>query len=264
MRAVNLIPADQRGGVSAAGRSGGGAYAVLGILGGLALLALVYGIAAHEVSSNKSKAAELTAKAARAEAAATQLAPYTSFIAAREARLQAVSLLVGTRFDWAHSLHEVGRVLPKDASISSIDASVGSAAASASAPAKSSGTAPSAAATAPSAAATASSVASATPAGTVPTFTINGCATSQGEVALVLQRLRLMDGVSEVKLASSTKSSSAGSGAATTSGGCAAKDPAFIANVTFQPLPSPPASSAPSTTLTANTERASGVKGGAR
>jgi hypothetical protein len=250
MRAVNLIPQDQRGTVSAAGRSGGGAYAVLGVLGGLALLALLYGIAAHEISSNKSKAAELTAKAARAEAATSQLAPYTSFVGVREARVQAVSLLMGTRFDWAHSLHEIGRVLPRDASVSSIDGTVGSSTASASASAKPAGTS--------------SGVASATPAGTVPTFTINGCATSQGEVALVLQRLRLMDGVSEVKLASSAKTNSGGS-TSTTAGGCAANDPAFIINVTFDGLPTPTATP-PSTTLAANEGSASGasVTGAAR
>jgi hypothetical protein len=253
MRAVNLIPQDQRGTVSAAGRSGGGAYAVLGVLGGLALLALLYGIAAHEISTNKSKAAELTAKAARAEAATTQLAPYTSFVGVREARLQAVSLLMGTRFDWAHSLHEIGRVLPRDASISAITGTVGASTASASASAK----------PAPTGATGASSaVASATPPGTVPTLTINGCATSQGEVALVLQRLRLMDGVSEVKLASSVKTNSGGS-TASTAGGCAPNDPAFIANVSFDGLPTP-AATAPSTTLAANEGSGASATGGLR
>jgi len=253
MRAVNLIPQDQRGTVSAAGRSGGGAYAVLGVLGGLALLALLYGIAAHEISTNKSKAAELTAKAARAEAATTQLAPYTSFVGVREARLQAVSLLMGTRFDWAHSLHEIGRVLPRDASISAITGTVGASTASASASAK----------PAPTGATGASSaVASATPPGTVPTLTINGCATSQGEVALVLQRLRLMDGVSEVKLASSAKTNSGGS-TSSTAGGCAPNDPAFIVNVSFDGLPTP-AATAPSTTLAANEGNGTSATGGVR
>jgi hypothetical protein len=253
MRAVNLIPQDQRGTVSAAGRSGGGAYAVLGVVGGLALLALLYGIAKHEISDNKSKAAELSARAAKAEAAATQLAPYTSFIAVRESRIQAVSLLMGTRFDWSHSLHELGRVLPKDASISSIDGTVGSSSASAS---KSTSTSPSAGS---------SSVASATPAGTIPTLTLDGCATSQGEVALVLQRLRLMDGVGEVKLASSTKSNS-GAASNGAPGSCAPNDPAFVANVAFDPLPTPAAPSTPSTTLTANTEGSGSTSatGGAR
>ena len=240
MRAVNLIPQDQRGTVSAAGRSGGGAYAVLGVIGGLALLALLYGIAAHEISSDKSKAASLTAKAARAEAAATELAPYTSFIGVREARMQAVSMLMDTRFDWAHSLHELGRVLPKDASISAISGIVG---------------APSASASGKPVGAS-STVASATPPGTVPTFTINGCATSQGEVALVLQHLRLMDGVSEVKLASSTKTSGASTSSAP--GSCPPNDPAFIVNVAFDGLPTPTAAP-PSATLAANTEGANGT-----
>ena len=44
MRAVNLIPPDQRGGGSVgAGRSGGAAYAVLALLLGFAVLAVVYG-----------------------------------------------------------------------------------------------------------------------------------------------------------------------------------------------------------------------------
>ena len=52
MRAVNLIPAEQRsGGVVGAGRSGGVAYAVLGALCGLALMALMYGIAHHQVNT---------------------------------------------------------------------------------------------------------------------------------------------------------------------------------------------------------------------
>jgi hypothetical protein len=253
MRAVNLIPQDQRGTVSAAGRSGGGAYAVLGVLGGLALLALLYGIAAHEISSNKAKAAELTAKAARAEAATSQLAPYTSFIGVREARVQAVSLLMGTRFDWAHSLHEIGRVLPKDASVSAITGTVGASTASASASAKPAAT---------GATGASSAVASATPPGTVPTLTINGCATSQGEVALVLQRLRLMDGVSEVKLASSAKTNSGGS-TSSTAGGCAPNNPAFIVNVSFDGLPTP-AATAPSTTLAANEGNGTSATGGVR
>ena len=171
----------------------------------------------------------------------------------REARVQAVSLLMGTRFDWAHSLHEIGRVLPKDASVSSVTGTVGASTASASASAK-----PAATGTTGSA----SAVASATPPGTVPTLTINGCATSQGEVALVLQRLRLMDGVSEVKLASSAKTNSGGS-TSSSAGGCAPNDPAFIVNVSFDGLPTP-AATAPSTTLAANEGSGTSATGGVR
>ena len=52
MRAVNLIPADQRGGAPVgAGRSEGGAYAVLAVIAGLAVMAVLYGKAHHAVEA---------------------------------------------------------------------------------------------------------------------------------------------------------------------------------------------------------------------
>ncbi len=139
MRAVNLIPVEQRGGSGpAAGRSEGGAYAVLVLMGGLALLALLYGTARHEISSRRAKAASLAAQTQRAQAMAAQLAPYTSFLALREQRVQAVSELAQSRFDWAHAFHELGRVLPHDASITSLSGTVGSTGGSSSSSASSS------------------------------------------------------------------------------------------------------------------------------
>ena len=230
MRAVNLIPVDQRGGSGpAAGRSEGGAYAVLILLAGLAGLVLLYGTARHEISSRRAKAATLVAETQQAQAEAAQLAPYTSFLAMREQRVQAVDELAQSRFDWAYAFHELGRVLPKDASISSLSGTIGSAGGS------SSSSSSSASAT----------VTSATPPGSVPVFTLSGCATSQAEVAQTLNRLRLMNGVSSVSLQSSTKASgSSGGGGA---GGCAGTDPTFNVTIDFDPLPAvstPTASSA--------------------
>jgi Tfp pilus assembly protein PilN len=235
VRAVNLVPLDQRGGSGpAAGRSEGGAYAVLILLAGLAGLALLYGTARHEISSRSAKAAALVAETQQAQAAAAQLAPYTSFLAMREQRVQAVSELAQSRFDWAYALHELGRVLPKDASISSLSGTVGS-------------TAPSSGAATSSAA-----VASATPPGSVPTFTLSGCTTSQAEVAQTLNRLRLMNGVSSVTLQSSTKASgSAGAGAGATSG-CPSVDPSFNVTISFDPLPA--ASTTPPTSTASDTQ----------
>jgi hypothetical protein len=230
MRAVNLMPSEHRGGASAGGgRSGGSAYAVLAVVGGLAILALLYGMAHHQISSRTSEAAALTARAQAAEAQAAQLAPYTSFMALRETRMQAVSELVDARFDWAHAFQELGRVLPSDASIGTLDGTVGSASPTAAAPA---------AAAAPStgAAATAPTVTSATPPGSVPSFTVTGCATSQSEVALTLERLRLMDGVSEVTLQSSSKAGAGGSSSG--SAGCEGQDPGYTIQIAFAPLPS--------------------------
>jgi Tfp pilus assembly protein PilN len=247
MRAVNLIPAEQRGGAPVgAGRSEGGAYAVLALMGGLAILAALYGHARHEVSSRRGQAASLAAQAQQAQAATTQLAPYTSFIALRQARVQAVSQLAGSRFDWAHVFHEFGRVLPSDVSITSLSGTVGATSAT-SAPAASSST------SSATSSAKGSAVTSATPPGTVPTFTLTGCATSQRAVAQTLGRLRLIDGVSAVTLQSSTAASTSGTssasaGAGGAAGGCPAADPVFNIQMTFEPLPAA-AASAPSTAV---------------
>jgi hypothetical protein len=235
MRAVNLIPAEQRSGSTiGAGRSQGAAYAVLGVLGVLALFAWLYGSASRQVSSHRSEVASFTARAQQAQAAAERLAPYTSFIALREQRTQTVSQLVDSRFDWAHAFHEVGRVLPRDASIASLEGKIGSTE-------KNSASSASASAS--------SAVASATPPGSVPTFVLNGCATGQAEVALTLDRLRLIQGVAEVTLQSSTKS---GSGA-TSGAGCAGTEAAFNVVISFQPLPAAIAPSSSAVTGAAST-----------
>jgi hypothetical protein len=240
MRAVNLIPSESRSGRSAtAGRSGGVAYAVLAALGGLAVLALLYGMAHHQVSSRRAEAASLTARAQTAQAQASQLAPYTSFASMRQQRAQAVSELVDARFDWAHAFHELGRVLPQDATITSLEGTVGStpeAAAAPSATAKAGAAASASSTAAASPAAATATASSATPPGSVPTFSLSGCATSQQEVALTLQRLRLIDGVSAVSLKSSTKAGAGGAGSA--AGSCPGSNPAFSVQVTFTPLPS--------------------------
>jgi Tfp pilus assembly protein PilN len=250
MRAVNLIPADQRsGGSVGAGRSGGAAYAVLALVAGLAVMALLYGLAHHQITSRKTQAATLTARAQAAQAAAARLAPYTSFIALRQERTQAVETLVNSRFDWAHVFHEFGRVFPADASISSLTGTIGSAPGTA-------GGSPAGASSSSSSAAGSTTVASATPPGSVPTFTVSGCATTQTAVAQTLTRLRLMDGVSNVTLQSSTKTAASSGGAG---GGCPGGDPAFAIQVTFQPLPTAAAASAATTTVSTSPTASGGT-----
>jgi hypothetical protein len=254
MRAVNLIPAEQRSGQPVgAGRSQGGAYAVLVVVGGIALMAYLYGEASHQVSSRTAQAASLAAQAHQTQAAAERLAPYTSFIAMREQRTQAVQSLLDSRFDWAHVLHEFGRVLPVETSISSLSGTVGSESGS-SAHATSTATPSSSSAATASAG---SSVASATPSGSVPTFTLAGCAINQQSVALTLERLHLIDGVQEVTLQSSTAGSSSSSGSSAGSGVCPSHDVSFNATVTFAPLPS-------TTAVAAATKTVSDAKASAR
>ncbi len=94
---------------------------------------------------------------------------------------------------------------------------------------------------------------SATPPGSVPTFTLSGCATSQAAVALTLDRLRLIDGVSEVTLQSSTKAAGAGAVAVVVAVAAAvAPGPAFAMQIAFDSLPSAPATSSTDTTSTAS------------
>ncbi len=77
MRAFNLIPADERGGAGlSAGKSGGSAFVVLGLLGVLAIFALLYGQASRQISSQTAKIATLNAQAQAAQAQAARLAPY--------------------------------------------------------------------------------------------------------------------------------------------------------------------------------------------
>jgi len=275
MRAFNLIPADERGGAGAgAGKSGGGAFVVLGLLGVLAIFALLYGQASRQISSETSKIATLNAQAQAAQAEAAKLAPYVSFMTMHEQRVQAVDQLVDSRFDWAHAFHELGRVLPPgQVTLTTLTGTIGSSSGSTAAGADTAagaGKAASAAtgATKPAAGgssatgassttaasstaaagATGESVASSTPPGSVPTFTLAGCATSQAMVALTLERLRLIDGVSEVTLQSSTQAPKTGSGS---SGGCSG--PIFAMQITFDPLPSASATSSRSTAPTAST-----------
>jgi Tfp pilus assembly protein PilN len=233
MKAVNLIPGEQRqGGAGLAGltgRSGGGALIVLGLIAGIAVLIAMYGTAHHSVSSQTGEVAAITAETSAVQASAGRLTPYTDFVTMANERTETVAQLIQARFDWSHALHELGRVLPAGTSLNALHGAVGPAGAS-----SSSSSSASAAAGAP---------ASSTPPGSTPVFTLTGCARSQSVVAQALQRLRLMDGASEVQLQSSTKSSTGGGG---TSGSCPANDPAFSAQVTFTGLPSAPASSVPS------------------
>ncbi len=250
MRAVNLIPSEQRSGGTVGSRSQGAAFAVLALLAGIAVLVFMYGSAHHQVSNHHAEAATLTTEAQQMQTQASQLASYTSFVAMREQRLQAIASLVGSRFDWAAAMGELSRVLPPFVSISSLQGTVGATTGTAGAKAPSS-------VTATTTASASSAVSSATPPGTVPTFTLSGCATSQAAVADTLVRLRLISGVSNVTLLSSTASTSSGGG----DGTCAAGDPLFSVQVSFEGLPTPPSSSVSQLESTAST---SSAKGGQR
>lgn len=243
MRAVNLIPAEQRKGAGgAAGRSDGAAYVVIGLLAGFVALAGVYALSHKQVADRKAEVARLTSQSQAAVARANQLTAYMSFLALRDQRVSTVAQLAGSRFDWAHAFHELGRVLPFDVALTTVDGTIPSGAAPAGPPVPG--------------AATASSVRPATPPGSVPTLAITGCTVSQSELAYTLTRLRLMDGVSGVELKSSNEATAAPgtTGSASSIGsGCPYT---FQVDVTYAGLPSvssPAPSAATPATATAAT-----------
>jgi len=237
MKAVNLIPGDQRPGANGlAGRSGGGALIVVAMLAALAVLAFLYGKSKHDASTSRGELATANAELVADRAQVGRLAPYTTFITSAGQRTQEVSQLIASRFDWSHAFSDLGRVLPRTAALATLSGTVGAGGPGASSSAQT---------------ATASGT-SATPPGSTPTFSLTGCATTQSQVALTLQRLRLMDGVAEVALQASTKSGGGGSG--TSSDSCGPNGAAFSVQVSFQPLPaSPTAPAAPGAAAPAGT-----------
>jgi Tfp pilus assembly protein PilN len=123
MRAVNLIPPELRRGDHAPLRTGPLAYIVVGALV-LALLGVtLLVLAGNEVSEKKSEVKTLQREDALAKARAESLAPYTQFQVAAEQRVQTITSLADSRFDWPRVMRELGLVLPDDVTLTNLDAS---------------------------------------------------------------------------------------------------------------------------------------------
>lgn len=205
MRAVNLMPGDGGGGRAASTVETGSIVYVL--LGGLAVMVALVGmwaLSGRQVTSHEATLQRVSAEATAAEARVAAAAPYEAFAALARDRVATVKSLSATRFDWAHSLRELGRVLPADVWLTSIDGSSG---ATGAAPAPNASAAP------------------------APTFELVGCTRSQTKVARLLARLRAVDNVRRVTLKASEKPD-----ADATAADCPASrasDPTFTIKVAF-------------------------------
>lgn len=184
MRAVNLIPHDARRGAGAPSRSGGLVYGVLGILGVLALVAVVYGLSVRTVVQREAQLDALNQQAARSQTEVNALAAYSRFAKISEERTATVTQIAGQRFDWGVALRELATVVPANVDLVSIAASRGDAAAA--------------------------SGAAGAEASVAPQFKLAGCAASQSAVALLLARLRAIDGVDRVVLETAAKGEEGG------------------------------------------------------
>ena len=235
MKAVNLIPVEERRGGSAGGRSGNTAYAVLGVLAVLVMMAAAWTLTGRSVNDRRAKLVGVEQQANAAEAQASKLAAYSTFSDLRKKRSETVASIARSRFDWAHVMHEVARVIPSDTHLTSLSGTVSSTA------------------QAPNGGGQALALRGTSPG---PAIDIVGCANGQANVSRMMSRLRLIDGVEHVTLAESTKSDSVSTGGAGSSGGdngeCRYNDRVarFDVLVIFT---APPAVAAPAATPAAGT-----------
>ena len=257
MRAVNLIPTDARRGGAAPARSGGAVYVLLGALA-IAVVALAsYVLTQNSISDRQAQLAKVKRDADTAQATATALAPYRQFAQLSQTRVETVKSLAGSRFDWERAMRGLALVLPDDVWLTSFVGTV--------APGINLG----------------DSGTGSGDTGTlrssqqVPAVELVGCTENQAEVARVMARLRLVQGVTQVSLASSEKSdvssAAGGSGAGGAAGGATSggtdcrngspKFPQFSIVVFFKALPSAPA---PAPSSGAAPASSTGSSGGAK
>lgn len=196
MKAVNLIAPEARvrgwrkggpPGDRRPPRTGWGAFVLLAALAIAVLMTGAWAMTGRQLSDDRAELLRVDQAAQAAEAKAGSLASYKDFAALSSARKETVRGLIDGRFDWSAGLREVARVLPADVDLISL---VGT--------------------TSPT-----SSVQGAGGGGSLrstlaaPAIDLIGCAKSQSRVASLLARLRAIDGVQRVSLASSEKADSA-------------------------------------------------------
>jgi len=232
MKAVNLIPNDgKRGGARAAASAPRGpGVALIGVLVIALAYVTVYVLTSNTIKDRKAKIVAVQAQVTAAQAAATRLTNYVNFNKLAANRDATVRQIATQRFNWNVALSNLSKVVPANTSLQSLlgtvspSATVNGAGGSTGGSAVGTGT-------------LRSSI-------TAPAFEMKGCTASQDDVARLMSRLRLINGVQRVTLADSVKQDGAAAGAAvasassgTASSGCPANWPTFDLVIFFQPLP---------------------------
>jgi Tfp pilus assembly protein PilN len=158
--------------------TGAAVYIVLAAFAALVALAAVWASANKQVGVSRAKLDRVNAEVQVAEARGAKALPYQAFAALARDRVATVTSLSATRFDWAHGLREISRVLPDDVWLTALSGTSG---ASGAAPGPTTSAAP------------------------APTFELLGCTGNQAKVARLMARLRAVDGVRDVDLRTSAK-----------------------------------------------------------
>lgn len=198
MRAVNLIPVEERRGANG---SGVGSLVLICVLALVVAVSATFALVNRSLAERKDKLHAAQAQAQAAETQAQQLAGYTSFAALREKRTDTVRSLAASRFDWSRSLHEVARTIPSNAWLTSLRGTV-----------------------TPTVTIGGGASDPLRPSLNQPALELVGCTESQDDIAAVMSSLRRVDGVERVSLSSSEKLDNAVSGSATGDSGGAGDD----------------------------------------
>jgi Tfp pilus assembly protein PilN len=203
MKAVNLIPREARAKRGALPSSGAGVYVLLGGLAAIVACAAVWAMADKQVADGEAQLQRVTAQASAAQARVGAGAAFVAFEQLARERVQTVKTLSATRFDWAHAMREISRVLPDDVWLTTLSGVSG---AGSEAPTPATSAAP------------------------APTVTVSGCTRSQAKVARLMARLRTIDGVRKITLKTSDKPDSAGDATCPAN---RASDPHFTIAISF-------------------------------
>jgi Tfp pilus assembly protein PilN len=193
MKAVNLIPVEDRRGLRGGGSgSGVASYIVLGVLAAVVVMSAAYTLTNRSLSDRHAQLESVQSQVENAQAQVQRYSSYAGFTALRQKRTETVRSLAASRFDWSHALHELARTIPSNAWLTSLKGTV--------TPGISidgGGTDP---------------LRGSLP---NPALEVVGCTTSQADVAKVISSLRRVDGVERLSLSSSQKLDQGASGGST-------------------------------------------------
>ena len=202
MRAVNLIPVEDRRGLRGGGSgSGAASYIVLGVLAVVVAMSAAYTLTNRSLSDNRAQLESVQSQVETAQAQVQRYSSYTGFTALRQKRTETVRSLATSRFDWSHALHELARTIPSNAWLTSLKGTV------------TPGVSIDGGSTDPLRASLQN-----------PALEVVGCTTSQADVSKVISSLRRVDGVERVSLSSSQKLEQAAAGSSSGSGGASDGD----------------------------------------
>lgn len=221
MRAVNLFPSDSTRSGRPATAEGRAVYLVLGLLALAVGLVTVYVLTGNTISSRQAQLTSLQSQLAQEQAQAERLGNYSQFAQLAQTRAQTVREIAATRFDWHGAMADLSKVVPANTSLQSLNGTV-----------------------VPQASAGSSGGTSASSASGLrgdlagPAFELSGCTDTQDDVARLMSRLRVINGVTRVSLGSSQENGTAqgagGSGSSTA--GCKPNAPTFDIIVFFAPV----------------------------